>query len=284
MRGFRIVSIIALLLWLSSLILTALATPNKQLHEDALFMRQLNEMEGTTEHKRIFIYGSSGLLLGISAEELQLLSGRVVRNLSTTGRGGQIESAIALMSPHIQNGDIVLIGDRSYRESHRVNNSLASHLRRIPKLNSLIPNLRAYFGASSPLRTRYGDLINYPSTNILSTDYDISPVYNSENIDYMKRQVNLVKQSGGCPVLVLVPVLVNQNEREVFENATRQLFSLADSVGLAPHVLHAYSIETDKSLFVDQDHMSRKGRTRWTTSIGKELIERHLCDLGSAPN
>jgi hypothetical protein len=96
----------------------------------------------------------------------------------------------------------------------------------------------------------------------------------------MKLQIRAVKEAGGCPLLVLVPLLVNLEEKDFFEAATRELLDRADSAGLFENLLHTPAIETDKSLFIDQNHMSAKGRIKWTDAISSEILRRNLCGLG----
>lgn len=280
MRGFKFISILAVLLWFLSIVATLWLKDDKVLYKDSLFQQQLVEMDVITDEKRILIYGSSGLLLGISAQSLQSITGRSSRNFSTTGFGGQFESAIALMGLHIKKGDILVIGDRQFRNPQPKSLQWYESLRSIKHLIPLIPELSSYLRpvAISP-RTSYGDLLHYPPAYFGLTKYNPNPSYDISNIETMRMQIKLVRQTGGCPVLVLVPLLVKQSERSSFETATTQLLSLADSAGLSAHVLKVSSIETDDSLFVDQEHLSAKGRARWTAAIGREMLERNVCNV-----
>jgi hypothetical protein len=278
MRGFKLISMVAVLLYFLSVAIPAWLASGKNLNTDAVFQKQLLEMNSVVGQRRLFIYGSSGLLVGISAILLESMTKHSARNLSTGGLGGQNDLAISLMISHAKPDDIILIGDRGFRGQLPVNNPPMKLFVNIKQGIKIIPNVANYFYRKLE-RTDSGDIVWYPPANILPEKYDPNPTYTSANIELMKRQADLVKQGGGCPVLVLVPILVKENEKSSFEIATKNLLSLANSAGLSDFLLHLPSIEVDKSLFVDQYHMSESGRKKWTEAIGRELLERNLCNI-----
>lgn len=278
MRGFRFSSILALLLWILSIAGSVWLGSGHSLRKDAEFQKQLTEIDGVVGEKRIFIYGSSGLLVGISAASLESMVGRSARNLATGGLGGQIDLAISLMNPHIRQGDVVIIGDRAFRSALIKSPHWYDRLASINKSVPLIPYLRRFIGNPFP-RNSHGDLTSYRRAHIVTINTDSDPSYSTANIDVMRATINLVRQGGGCPVLVLVPILVKPADRLSFELATKQLLDQADSAGLSEHVLHTRNVETDISQFTDESHLSAKGREVWTAAIGKELVERNLCGV-----
>lgn len=278
MHGFKLISVVAVLSWFLSTIAAVWLKANQTIDKDSVFQQQLTEMKGVLGENRIFIYGSSGVLFGISAESIESITGHPARNLATVRFGGQINLAISLMNPNIKKGDIVIIGDREFRDPKIKPPHWYDHIVRIYKSIPLIPNIRKFFEAPFA-RTFHGDFVAYSPAIITPIEYDPHPYYGSASIEIMRTQVDLVKQGGGCPVLVFVPLLVKQNERRSFESATSQLLALADSAGLTAHLLHTPSIETDGSLFTDQFHLSASGRDKWTAAIGKELLDRNMCNL-----
>lgn len=281
MRVFKFISIIALLLW--SIASTAplwmvIGTP---LEHDAFFMRQIFDLDNYSKERRLLVYGSSGMLLGFSASSFKKITGHEAVNLSTSGLGGQVEKAILLINERAKSDDIVMIGDRLYRHNNAPLDKGIEFLEKPTRWFKLVPNLVIYFFPFKFLRTEVGDLAEYPVTRFGVGKYDIDPEYNSANIDIMRRQAAEIMRAGRCPVFVLIPLLVRNSDLTKFNDATSKLFELADAAGLSGNLVHVPAIETDRSLFTDQWHMSAIGRDKWTNAIAQEMIERNICSLVS---
>ena len=281
MREFKFISIAAALLCLFATTSPLWLADFKSVRNDVFFQRQLADLKKIKTKNSLLLYGSSGLLVGLSAESLRLLTGHESRNLSTSGLGGKFELAISLINNYAGPWDTILIGDRDYRSNTLTSNTWSDYFGNISTWFSLTPQLAQYFYSSPFTRTNVGDLASFPRSNFALQKYDPNPMYTASNIDVMRKHVNLIKQAGHCPILVLVPILVKENERVAFEKATSQLFSLVNSTEISDNLVRVPAIETDQSLFLDQFHMSASGRGKWTAAIAHEIMERNICNLAS---
>jgi len=279
MRGFKYISICVVLL---SLVATTVPLLNyKSIDDDIYFKHQLDQLRGISAPTHILIYGSSGLLFGINAKSLELKTGTKSINLSTAGFAQQFDIALRMVNSDAKGRQIILVGDRDYRNSNLLPSFWQSGFKKITSWIDLTPNLVALLRAEEPFfpRDTYGDLSVYPKSAFVEGEYGGAPVYDSSNVELMLRQASLIKQSGHCPILVLVPLLVKNDEQDTFINATNKLFEMADSAGLSDNLVHAPVIETDKNLFIDQTHMSEAGRDKWTNLIANEMKDRNMCNV-----
>jgi lysophospholipase L1-like esterase len=79
-----------------------------------------------------------------------------------------------------------------------------------------------------------------------------------------------------CPILVYVPIL--SNKASPFQNtlANNQLIKNA---GISEYVVTLPMIEDDASLFSDPNHMSAKGREKWTNLLLDEISNKRMCGI-----
>lgn len=277
MQEFKKVSYLAVSIWLSSILIANWFHFNSEIKKDPTFINQLLHLERDYSSKnKILVYGSSGLLMGISSELIEKNIGINSFNLSSSGLGGQIEMAIKSIAPKSYPADVILIGDRDYRNPTSEN----TIFKKISNSIKIIPNLRPSFFPVASNRSLRGDLEIYPESFFIAKSHNPLPIYNEKLIiKKMQTQIKLAKQLDLCPVLIFVPILVNPNEKAQFELATKNLISHAESEGLSQNILNLLSVETDKNLFSDQFHLSKNGREKWTKAVTNELLERNLCGV-----
>lgn len=278
MREFKLISKLGILIFIFSIFISNFTLINKEITNDPIFKNQLIQIKNHHQSgNKIYIYGSSPVLLGISAETIEINTNIKTFNFSSTGFANQIDTALSSIASRANLGDIILVSDREYRAS-MTKKSITSNIKIIPELKILI---------SPPLfkRNLYGDLEIYPEQTFMPIKNSPPPNYDEKLIiEKMILQINIAKNSGVCPVLVLVPILVNPNEKEDYELATNRLISHAKSAGISQNLLFLTSIETNKDFFIDQFHMSKKGRDKWTNAVTFEILERNLCNVRSFNN
>ena len=279
MRGFKLISMLSVLIFGFSLLITNWIHTNSKITDDPTFKNQLIQIENDYKDKiKILVYGSSGLLAGISSEIIEKDTNIKSFNISSNGLGVHIENALESISSKSSSGDVILVGDRDYRSSIIKKSILKNIIDNI----KMLPNLKAIFFLRTDKRTLQGDLEIYPQSLFTPIKNNPPPNYNEELIiQKMISHINIAKQFNVCPVLVMVPILVNPNEKENFELATKKIISLAETVGLSQNILRLTSIETNKNLFIDQFHMSKLGRDKWTRAVTSEMLDRNLCDIRS---
>ena len=279
MREFKLISILGLLFFVFSLLIANWIHINSKITNDPTFKNQLIQIEKNyKDANKIIIYGSSGVLMGISSETIEKNTNINSFNLSSFHLGGQIENAIQAIASKNSSGDVILIGDRDYRTSIVEKSILKNFIDNL----KILPNLRKKFSPSFYERTLQGDLEIYPKLTFRPIQYNPPPNFTEKLIiQKMILHINMVKNFGGCPVLAMIPILVNPNEKENFELATKKIISHAETTGISQNILRLTSIETDAKLFVDQFHMSKMGRDKWTKAVTFEMLDRNLCDIRS---
>ncbi len=278
MREFKLISKLGIFIFIFSILTANLTRINKKITDDPIFKNQLIQIESRYKSiNKILIYGSSALLMGISAETIEKNINIKSFNISSTGFGGQTDIALSSITSRSNLGDIILVGDREYRTSIS-KKSIIGNI-------SIIPELKILFFPPLFKRNLHGDLEIYPEQPFMPIKNNLAPNYDENLIvEKMILQINIAKDSGLCPVLALVPILVNPNEKEDFELATNKIFSNAKFAGISQNLLFLTSIETNKDLFIDQFHMSKAGRDKWTNAVAFEMLERNICDIKSYNN
>ena len=286
MRAFKIISYLVILISFLGTLSASIPElgfrhEKLSLESQTFFIHQLEEISKISNKRKILIYGSSGMLLGVSA---QILEGSIdnveVINLSTEGIGGQIKKVIGLISPQIQQGDILIIGDRDYR------NFSTKFLDNLLQINFL-PQFYHFF-VKAPLpkrRANNGDFLNYGSETFNMqnglNNYEKKPNLNIKGLQIMKSHIDSVIKANGCPVIVLIPLLIKSEDKSDYEEETLKLIEQFKIAGISEYVLNLTALETDASLFIDQYHLSFKGREKWTKEIVEEVLERNICNLNS---
>jgi hypothetical protein len=251
------------------------------IERQTLFTHQLEDISKISNKRKILIFGSSGVLYGISAEIIQdSINGVEVTNLSTERIGGQIQRGLSLILPRIQQGDILIIGDRDYRN---FSNKFIDNFSQI----NFLPHFYNLFVKEPPLpkRANNGDFLNFGSETFKIqnglNNYEKKPKLDIKGVQIMKSHIDSVLKANGCPVIVLIPILINPEDRSEYEKETIKLINQLKIVGISKYVLNLTALETDPTLFIDQYHLSLKGREKWTKEIVQEVFKRNICNLNS---
>lgn len=284
MRAYSFVSIVALLIYLVALISGNFSEIyNNDIRRNKFLKDQLSIIDNSNNKDSILVYGSSGVLLGLSAQQIMSKTGHVTMNLSTEGLGGQIDKFIDLISTDKHVVKVIIIGDRSYRKSNLIQkNNMGQEI--LEKLLGLtfFPNIKSLFignYVANTNRSEFGDLLTYPKGYVKIKKEISPPIYTINNVKLMKTHNDKLLATGICPILVYVPLLVKKDDLVSNSIATERLNWLLRIEGIDQYVAKIPMIETDKSLFIDNAHMSDLGREKWTHMVTNEILNRNMCNL-----
>lgn len=275
MRAYKNISRLAAFIYVVCLVLAnyyqANIESNKYLRNG---LQQVGEMAG---NKVVVIYGSSGVLLGLSARMVTQKTGYQSLNLSTVGKGGQLNKFIELISHPENNGKVLILADRAYRSQSPLN-EVQPQIVTILKSFQLIPNFHEILFTNFQ-RDEYGDNLSYLSENFEIPKTITKPNYSEFNVNLMKAQVDASLKAGLCPILAYVPFLVSVESVPAYMAATEALNALVREAGIEQNVVLMPMVETDKNLFIDPYHMSERGRDKWTRLLIDEITNRQMCGL-----
>lgn len=282
MRAFKYISFLVIFLFLLGTLFASFPKllplyKSYLIESDTYFRSQLNVLSKINDQRQVILYGSSGMLVGVSAEALESHINNVkVTNLSTIGTANELDNALRLILERIHQGDVLILGDRSYR------NGFPSLLDNLPNIYFL-PNFKNYIIKENQIkRSFYGDFIEYPISNFnlkQLNNYSDKPNFNPKNLKKMKSHIDEIKRAGGCPIIVFIPLLIKEEDRAAYENETKKLLFQIYLMGMSDYVLNLVALETEPNFFYDQYHLNNLGRQNWSNKIIGEILKRNICNL-----
>lgn len=279
MQGYKTLSLFAAFIYFMSLMVyNTYAIKNASIKNDDFLKNQLEYSAKLESSNAIILYGSSPVLYGLSANHFKIKTAYSTINMSTQGRGGQIEKFIELISNDNQNqGKIIILGDRNYRNSIYKSVNEEFNLDISDNLTPII-NLASLFGKSIS-RDSHGDFINYNKNNFHARTISAPPIYTNENFKLMEKHINSVLSAGMCPIIVFIPLLVKGTDFEIYTRASEIFIEKIKNSNIKNYVATTPMIETDLYYFSDPDHMSALGREKWTRLLLAEITERQMCGI-----
>ena len=123
MREYKLISLVAVILYLVSFCLINYFKINKNnIENDEFLINQLQYINSITKNNSISIMGSSGVLLGLSAKDINKKTGILTINLASMGQGAEFNKYIEFIYKYNNPGGIAIIGDRNYRKTNYIDN------------------------------------------------------------------------------------------------------------------------------------------------------------------
>ena len=278
MREFKNISWLAAFIYVFCLVMVNFnSVENADIENNKYLRHQLKQVGEMPGNKSFVIYGSSGVLVGLSARVFDQKTGYQSLNLSTAGQGGQLNKFIELVSRPENKGKVLILGDRRYRSQMPLN-EVQPQIVTILKTFSLLVSIRDLLNPRMQ-RDEYGDFATYPSRYFEIPKTTTKPNYSELNLNLMKAQVDAALKGGLCPILAYVPLLVSNDSVSAHLAATEELNASVREAGIEQYVAFTPMIETDKSLFMDIPHMSETGREKWTRVLISEITSRKMCGV-----
>lgn len=226
---------------------------------------------------RILLVGSSPVVFGLSAKDLQAATGCRAVNLAAL-------SVAHVLNDHLENvldlarpGDVVVLSDRLWTQLNAEPppcegsvklRCLRQWFRLVPNLNEAIARLRGH----SVRRDANGDLLDFPDLPPDPSRPLDGPVDNlAFRLDRISSQVQIIRSRGALPLLAPTPALVRPEARSLVERDLSRLATLVDA-RVGPGVWLTPVVNTDaRSTTLDGQHASAAGRRQWTAQVAAAL-------------
>ena len=226
---------------------------------------------------RILLVGSSPVVFGLRAADLQAATGCRAVNLGALAVAHVLNDHLGNMLAHARAGDTVVLSDRLWTqpsaelpscEGGSTPRCLMSWFRLAPNLNETLLKLRG----ATVRRDAFGDLSLFPDLPSDPSRPQDSALDNlAFRLQRIEGQVRAIRASGARPLLAPVPVLVRPESRQMVERDLASLSALV-AARVGPGVWLTPIVNTDAAATtLDGQHASPAGRRQWTAQIAAAL-------------
>jgi hypothetical protein len=255
---------------------------------------QLAEFDTLKTGQRIAFIGSSPVIMGLSAEQIETATGAPTRNLAMNASRSVFQDYAAMVIEHIKPGDVVVIVNPNLRrlpqmqlpltcvkhfgfECIRMQKGFQPHIIQ----DSLVLFTDRSFGDEVLRRTPRGDFIFPEQPQFTKFRPKFNGPFPTNGADDMAKLAKDVRRHGGCPIFVLTPLLPESEEIALWQDEFDKLWRQIDEAGLHDIVVEDSPLWNDRTLFDHDEHMSERGREIWSRSIIAKLQKNGLpgsCD------
>ena len=242
--------------------------------------RQLAEFDSLTTGRRIALIGSSPVIMGISAAQIEAAVGVPTRNLAMDASRSVFEDYAAMVLEHVRPGDVVIIANPNLMKLPQMELPLecVKHfgfecirpqegLRPRIIQDALVLFTDRAFGYELLPRNSRGDFIFPRKPQFESFRPKYRGPFPKDGAGQMARLAADVRHHGACPIFVLTPILPEPGELALWQNEFTRLWQGIDQAGLRDLVVRDSPLWNDRTLFHHDQHMSERGREIWTGSI-----------------
>ena len=299
MRDYKKFTFLALTLLVGSVLLLAGSIVVRQLIPDdyigaqrayvSALERQLAEFDSLTRGQRIVLIGSSPVIMGLSAQQIETATGVPTRNLAMDAARAAFQDYAAMVVEHIRPGDVAIIVNPNLRrlpqmqlplrcvqhfgfECIRKQSGFSPHIIQ----DALVLFTDRSFGYEALSRTPRGDFIFSEQPKFRTVPPKFNGPYPKNGADDIAKLAMDVRQRGGCPIFVLTPLLTESGESALWQNEFTRLWREIDEAGLHNIMVEDSPLWSDPTLFHHDEHMSERGREVWSRSIIAKLQESGL--------
>jgi hypothetical protein len=249
--------------------------------------KQLAEFDSITADRRIALIGSSPVILGLSAEQIETATGIPARNLAMDASRAVFADYAAMVVEHIRPGDVVIIADPNLRKSPQMQlplrcvrhfgfECMREQTGFAPRIveDALVLFTDRSFGDEPLARTPRGDFIFSDTPKTIPPKFQAP--FPKNGVDNMAKLAGDVRRRGGCPIFVLTPLLPRPEQISLWQNEFTALWRKIDDAGLHDIVVEDSPLWSDPTLFHHDEHPSEPGRKIWTGSVIAKLHEKGL--------
>jgi hypothetical protein len=248
---------------------------------------RLIEFDSIKENKRIVLIGSSPVILGLSAEQIETATGIPTRNLALDASRAVFADYAAMVIEHARPGDVFVIADPNLRKPPQMQlplrcvrefgldcirgqNGLSPHIIQ----DSLVLFTDRSFGDEPVPRTAKGDLTYSKPQKTFPPAFQ-GP-FPKNGADNMAKLAKDVRGRGACPIFVLTPLLPKPEQISLWQAEFDKLWHAIDEAGLHDVVVEDSPLWSDPVLFHHDEHPSERGREVWSASVIAKLREKGL--------
>jgi hypothetical protein len=283
MRGYKRLAIVAVVIWLAAVLLRAGIASSFELRmqlDDS--QRAQTLLAATGGRCRVLVIGSSPAIYGLSAAALSVGTQCSAANLALIDVSARVDDYLDRLLESVGPGDIVVFTDRRWTQNVDVQDACApvwkggclmTGLKFAPYL---LERLRLFMPDGVP-RDASGDLVVHPPmTARLAVIGPLRIDRLDERVAIIDRQARAIRARGACPILASTPMLVTVSAQRPLAAAYAKLETQVSMQIYRANWLPP-AIETSPVLFsLEGQHLSAKGRERWSEVVGRAIQENCL--------
>jgi hypothetical protein len=242
---------------------------------------------------RILLLGSSPVVLGISAKEIERRTGMPTFNIGVSDAAEFFDDYMSRVLPYIRKGDVVIVSDPRWLDPTRqklspgcteqiAGNCLGWRFAALPHLSlagRFVMNLHQPIGIVPADRDARGDNTAMDPGRLHKPVRTMPPPDRIAALDVrqMAGIVDELHRHDACPLLALGPVFVSESEQAAWDSQVSSLQSAVFKSGYGRFLLSDDVLRTDRADFLDSyEHPSALGRSDWTNRIIARLMDRSM--------
>lgn len=246
--------------------------------------RQVAEFDALAPRQRIALIGSSPVIMGLSAAQIERATGTPTRNLALDASRAVFDDYAEMVVEHVRPGDVVIVANPNLRKPPQLEMPLScvkhfalacrrkqSGFRPRIVQDALVLFTDRAFGYESQPRTPHGDYIFSGAPQYEQFRPKFTGQFPRNGVADMAKLAADVRQRGGCPIFVLTPLLPEPNDVPLWQNEFEKLWRQIDEAGLHDIVVEDSPLWSERTFFHHDEHMSERGREVWTRSIIAKL-------------
>lgn len=226
---------------------------------------------------RVLLLGSSPVIFGLSAAEIEAATGCTTGNVGMVAVNHVLNPYLDEVLQRARPGDVVVLSDKQWLKASAGRQACEDGPWLLCLAQSLhwVPNLRedlVRFRDMGLARSARGDLLQFPPrvpNPGLRADAPLEHI--AHRIERMADQVQRIRAHGARPVLAPPPILAEPAALAEVQARVARVSQLALE-RLGPGVWLPPLIHTDPALIsLDSEHASLAGRARWTGQLQAAL-------------
>jgi hypothetical protein len=267
--------------------------PDDYIGAERAYLTGLNtylvDFDSIARGQRIALVGSSPILMGLSAEQIETATGVPSRNLSLDSSRSVFDDYVSMVEEHIRPGDVVIIADPNLRRSPQLKLPLRcvthfefdcmrpqSGFRPRIVQDALVLFTGRAFGEEPLPQTARGDFIFPKVPQYAPFRARFAGPFPNNGVANIAQLAADIRRHGACPIFLLTPLLPEPEALSLWQNEVDKLWRHIDEAGLHDIVVQDSPLWTDRTLFHHDEHMSERGREVWTRMVVAKLQENGL--------
>ena len=248
--------------------------------------RQLAEFDTIASGRRIALIGSSPVILGLSAKQIESATGIPTRNLAMNASRGVFKEYAAMVFEHLRPGDIAVIVNPNVTRLPLLEMPLSCVWQfglkcirdqggRRPRFieDAMVLFTDRAFGYETSPRSSRGDFIFPEDSPLQSIPRAFTGPFPKNTASDLAELAEVARRDGLCPIIALTPLLPQPEEHALWQSEFDELYQELGRAGLRDIVVQGAQLWSDPSLFHHHEHPSERGREIWSQSVIAKLQE-----------
>jgi len=298
MHAFKPITIAALWTWITMFVLGAIL-PWETAADFRTFIssyfKQLEKMDAIHAPRRILLMGSSPIIMGLSAAQIQENTAIPTYNIGIFGSRTFFDDYFQTTLQHVKPGDIVVVSDPRlindvYKTQtiHCLQNLDISCLQFTPHL---LPKLYDAVKILMPEESKptidyirqdsHGDYSPSLNRGVMARaptfPRKFSSHFSNNTIEKIAQIVRDVRARGGCPIVMFIPFYIVNSEQPLWDSEFKKLWQRLDDLKIGDFVFERSPVTTSNAIFgIANEHLNEEGRRDWTQAFIDALRARQF--------